>query len=362
VTTGFQAAVFEAMDRRLDHVSTAPVAVALSGGGDSLALLHLTMDWAKRHRRRVLALTVDHGLSPDSVRWTAEAGEKARAFGADWRGLAWEGPKPSTGLQAKARAARHALLAEAARKAGSRVLLIGHTADDIAESDLMRVTDTPGLGRLREWAPSPAWPEGRGVFLLRPLLSIGRAELRTYLTGKGAPWLDDPANDNLRFARIRARQTLSSAHPRGSGDPVRTACAVAKDWVPASAGMSGERGHVAGQVHFSSAGAEVARAVLTDALGSAATPALAALILSVSGTTRPPRGAELERLLGVIGAGGVATLCGCRVAATGDRVMVARARPRAGSVERPVEPITWVEHRFRAACGLYRDEASIPRA
>ncbi|HEY0601010.1 ATP-binding protein, partial [Brevundimonas sp.] len=58
----------------------------MSGGGDSVALLRLASDWARANGRRLLALTVDHGLSPDSAAWTAFAARAARAAGADWRG------------------------------------------------------------------------------------------------------------------------------------------------------------------------------------------------------------------------------------------------------------------------------------
>jgi tRNA(Ile)-lysidine synthase len=76
----------------------------------------------------VVSLTVDHQLQPASAAWTADAVAKARALGAEARALAWTGDKPATGLSAAARAARHALLADAARAAGARVLLLGHTA------------------------------------------------------------------------------------------------------------------------------------------------------------------------------------------------------------------------------------------
>ncbi|RZJ02335.1 MAG: tRNA(Ile)-lysidine synthetase, partial [Brevundimonas sp.] len=165
------------MSARLERNVDRPVALALSGGGDSIALLRLATDWARENGRRLLALTVDHGLSPASADWTAFAEGAAREAGADWRGLAWTGPKPSTGLPAAARRARHGLVADAAREAGARVILFAHTADDIAEGEVMREEGST-LGRLRDWAPSPAWPEGRGLVLLRPMLDAGRAEVR----------------------------------------------------------------------------------------------------------------------------------------------------------------------------------------
>ena len=328
------ASVETALERRLDHASAAPLVVALSGGGDSLALLHLSLDWAREAGRPVLALTVDHQLNPDSGRWTAEAGARARSLGAAWRALAWDGAKPATGLPAAARKARHALLAAAAREAGARVVLMGHTADDIAESEIMRAVDVPGLGRLREWTPSPVWPEGRGIFLLRPLLGVRREALRDYLRELGETWLDDPANDDLRFARVRARRVLTC---NGCGQSV-------------------ERGFGAG----TSAAIEVAGIVFDSAVATAPrslpSSALAALLLCVSGTDRPPRGAGLNRLQAMIAAGETATLCGCRIEARGDLIHVARATPRRGQLVRSTEPADWVAARFAAACGYIQNE------
>lgn len=337
--------VDESLARRLDPAARTPLAVALSGGGDSIALLHLTLAWARGRGRPVLALTVDHGLNPDSAAWTAAAGAKARALGADWRALAWTGPKPTSGIQARARAARHALLAAAARAAGASILLMGHTADDIAEGEAMRAADAPGLGRLREWSPSPAWPEGRGVFLLRPLLHARRAALRAHLEAEGVDWLDDPANADRRFARVRARQTLAQGEGPAPSFPVL-------DLDPAISAL-------AARVRFGEGGAEAARAGLTDATPSAAKAVLAAALLCVAGGVRPPRGPALERLRGAIAAGDVATLAGCRIDARGEMVRIARATPRRGQAVTETPPDSWAGVRFKAACGLLPDEPSL---
>lgn len=208
------ARVYRALDARLEHQSDAPIALALSGGGDSMALLDLACAWAGTRGRRVLALTVDHGLSPDSAEWSRLAETAARTAGADWRGLTWTGPKPSNGLPAAAREARHRLLAEAAREAGARVILTGHTADDVAESRWMRARGST-LGTLRDWSPSPVWPEGRGLMLLRPLLGETRAALRDHLAARGLDWIEDPANADPRFGRSRARAALAATPDAG---------------------------------------------------------------------------------------------------------------------------------------------------
>ena len=186
------------------HRAGQPLAVAVSGGGDSIALLHLVADWAGRRDRRLIVLSVDHGLSPDAAGWNARVRAIANTLGAQWRGLVWTGHKPPTGLVATARRARHALIAEAARAAGARVVLMGHTADDVAEADWMRDQGTP-LGRVQDWSPSPVWPEGRGLMLMRPLLDVSRQDLRAWMVGEGIGWIDDPANSDPRFLRSRAR-------------------------------------------------------------------------------------------------------------------------------------------------------------
>lgn len=283
-----------ALDRRLDPASSAPLAVGFSGGGDSLFLLKTVLDWARSRGRPVLALVVDHQLQAASARWTAEAVAKARALGAEARALAWTGDKPSEGLPAAARRARHALLAEAARAAGAKVLLLGHTASDLAESATMRAEGST-VSDPREWAPSPVWPEGRGVFLLRPLLSLTRETIREALAAEGETWLDDPANDDLRYARARARAAGSSeASPADDRSRPPPTFVVEDD----------------GSIHLPR---------------HVAATHLAAALLCAAGTERPPRGERLARLVERLRSGETfaATLAGARVEAGAD-VLVCR--------------------------------------
>ncbi|HTK33753.1 MAG TPA: tRNA lysidine(34) synthetase TilS [Caulobacteraceae bacterium] len=301
------AAANAVFDRRLDADSSAPVALALSGGGDSLALLGLAAHWCRARGRPLLALTIDHGLHPDSAAWTRAAGEAAAHAGAAWRALPWDGPKPASGLPAAARMARHRLLAEAARAAGARVLLIGHTRDDALEGELMREADVPGLGRLGEWTPSPVWPEGRDLFLLRPLLDQRRPALRAWLAERGQAWLDDPANEDLRHPRARARVSL---RPSGEkGDAKRPDEGVLRPPHPTSIDAAA----------FSDGRLALPQKSLPGRL-------LAAALLCAAGTSRPPRGEPLERLLTRLQAGGPvqATLAGARIVADGETVQIGR--------------------------------------
>jgi tRNA(Ile)-lysidine synthase len=295
------------------------VALALSGGGDSVALLAVAAGWARDHGRRLLALTVDHGLNPDSAGWTAFAGEAARAAGADWRGLSWRGPKPATGLPAAARAARHNLIAGAAREAGARVVLFAHTADDIAEGELMR-REGSTLGHLCDWSPSPAWPEGRGLMLLRPMLDVGRRELRDWLAGQGADWIDDPANEDPKYARSRARASLL---PLGEGAPegrMRVGWREVSRQPPLTVSREDDRFALvrSSPLPLGEGGLELDRSVSASIL--------AAVLVCAGGGDRPPRRDRLDRVLQRLKARGAftATLCGARIEAAADQVLVTR--------------------------------------
>ncbi len=304
-------AVLAVLDRRLDAKSASPLAVGLSGGSDSLALLLLARRWTNRTARPLLAFTVDHQLHADSGRWTAQAGDAARQLGVNWRPLAWTGPKPATGLPAAARQARHTLLADAARAAGARVLLLGHTASDVAESALIR-NDTPSHGWLQEWAPSPVWPAGRGLFLLRPLLAARRAELQDWLAAQGLTWLDDPANTDLRFARPRARVALAASlqPPSPVRPPGRMAEPAHRNWhVDDCGGLDLE---------------------IADLEGREATDTLAKALLCVAGGVRPPGTRSVGRLLArrKMEAAFTTTLAGTRVALREGRFRLTREMGR----------------------------------
>jgi tRNA(Ile)-lysidine synthase len=300
-----EAAVGQILDRRLRPGSSRPLAVALSGGGDSLALALMAAAWAKAAGRALLVLTVDHGLRPESARWTVACVATAARLGAAFQGLAWTGEKPATGLPAAARAARHRLLADAAREAGAQVILLGHTADDVAEARRMRASGatTP---EPREWSPSPAWPEGRGVFLLRPLLGLTRADLRSWLAAHGETWIEDPANDDLRYARARAR--------RAGGETAAPPEAIDVTPLAQAAEPTLEGGLV------------IARALLRAAHPDAARRFLAAACLSAAGTDRPPGGERVARILEQIAAPAAVTttLAGARLEADAETVRFLR--------------------------------------
>jgi tRNA(Ile)-lysidine synthase len=313
LSPSIEARVRARLDARLDGEARSPLALALSGGGDSLALALMAARWAQEHSRTLLILTVDHGLNPNSLGWTRACGETARRIGARFQALEWTGPRPSSGLPAAARQARHRLLAQAAREAGARVLLMGHTLDDVAEAGAMRAggSTTPSP---REWAPSPAWPEGRDVFLLRPLLGMGRQSLRDWLIAQGETWIEDPGNLDPRFARSRARTTLAGRPPAPVSD-----CTLSPDRQAAA--------DLALRVEARPFGLEIPRRVLRNAAPDAARRVIATACLSAGGGVRAPRGGPLDRLAARLAGSELfqATLAGALILAENDRVAFGRA-------------------------------------
>jgi tRNA(Ile)-lysidine synthase len=313
-----------AFDRWLNGPADAPVAVALSGGGDSLALLHLAKAWADRAGRTLVTLTVDHGLQAASLGWNRFAAERAARLGVPHAVLPWLGAKPEAGLPAAARAARHAMLADAARSAGARVILMGHTADDLIESETMRAAGASAPSP-RAWSPSPAWPEGRGVFVLRPLLAHRRAALRSLLGELGETWIEDPANDDPRFARTLARRRLA----RGVA-LAPPAVATRPRWP----GLDTIRMGIGGEL-------SAPRAVIVASDPSEARAVIGALALCAAGTQRPPSAASLDRIAQRLGCGErfTASLAGARIETPGDQVCFCREageRARRGLLPTPL--------------------------
>ncbi|MFX3680330.1 MAG: tRNA lysidine(34) synthetase TilS [Hyphomicrobiales bacterium] len=194
---------------RLALPANATMILAVSGGGDSAALLHLARRHFTAHRPdvRLLAATVDHGLRAASADEAHHVARTCDTLGIDHVTLRWAGAKPGTGVQSAARHARYALLTELAVRQQSAVVLTGHTEDDQAETVAMRAAradDGRGLAGIDEAALS-----ARRVWFVRPLLDLGRQELRDWLTARGHDWIDDPSNDDRRFERVRVRADLA---------------------------------------------------------------------------------------------------------------------------------------------------------
>jgi tRNA(Ile)-lysidine synthase len=200
--------------------------LAVSGGSDSTALLVLAARWAKRLKARqrsapkLLAVTVDHGLRPESAREAAAVKRLAGKFGVAHRTVRWSGAKPRTGLQEAARLARYRLLAQTASHSGCAHILTAHTLDDQAETVLFRLARGSGLVGLGGMARSSPLPISMtGQMLLRPLLHVSKARLIATLKSLRIGHSEDPSNHDPRFTRVRLRTLMPDLAREGLDAP-----------------------------------------------------------------------------------------------------------------------------------------------
>ncbi len=182
------------------------IALAVSGGSDSMAILRLAHKWAEKNHVTLTALTVNHGLRAEAFAEAEQVAQWCAALSINHCTLNWTAEKPKTGLQAKARVARYDLMAQWCQAHGVNWLLTAHTLDDQAETVAMRQARTQTDDSLAGiWLVSK-WQETR---LLRPLLDCRREALRIYLKTMEQPWIDDPSNEDERFERVRVRKRLA---------------------------------------------------------------------------------------------------------------------------------------------------------
>lgn len=208
---GRDAALLQIVARCFPDGPPGRIGVAVSGGGDSVALLHLVWRWARQIGQKIEAVTVDHGLRP-------EAAQEARAV-ADFCGrldipqttLRWQGADGGNTMAA-AREARYRLIAEWAQDRGIGAVLLGHTADDVAETFLMRLGRKAGVDGL---AAMEATFRRYGVTWVRPLWRQRRDDLRAYLRRNAVGWAEDPTNQDPHYDRTRARAVLAELEPLG---------------------------------------------------------------------------------------------------------------------------------------------------
>lgn len=186
--------------------------LAVSGGSDSMALLHLATRIARHEAWRLDVVTVDHRLRPEAAEEAAFVAQTCATLGWPHETLAWNHDEIVGNLMDQARQARHALIADWAASRSVRLVAFGHTADDQAETVLMGLARKAGLDGLSGMRST--WRQD-GVVFTRPLRDLTRADLQTYLLRHGLSWRNDPTNEDDRYTRIRARRALAALKPLG---------------------------------------------------------------------------------------------------------------------------------------------------
>lgn len=195
------------LDQALDRFQPPlPMAVALSGGADSCALL---LACARRWPGQVTALHVHHGLQAAAdgfeahcLALCARLAVPLRTLRIDARHAPGESPEDA------ARRARYTTLAAAAREEGCAAVALAQHADDQVETLMLALSRGAGLAGLAGMRSS--WVSD-GVAFLRPLLEVPGSALRDFLRNEGVSWVEDPSNADIRFTRNRIRATLLPA-------------------------------------------------------------------------------------------------------------------------------------------------------
>lgn len=291
--------------------------LAVSGGGDSMAMLHLAVGWARVYGVALTVATVDHRLRPESAAEAEMVAAEANSLSLTHQTLIWEGWDGKGNLQDAARQARRMLLKQVARGAP---VLMAHTRDDQAETVLLRLARGSGVDGLAAMADDAA---GGGLRLLRPLLTETRADLRHYLATLKIPFVDDPSNDDIAYARVRMRALIGS-----EGLDTATLAATATHMGRAKAALQGLARDA--MQHLSRPDPTAPGAVVWDRDGFAALAEetrlrlAAAALMAVSAAAYRPRLDPLEEAVDRALSGGAAALAGGIIVPQRDLLYVAR--------------------------------------
>ena len=332
------------------------LALAVSGGADSMAMLHLIARWRLEGagKPELTVLTVDHGLRAGSRAEAEMVARMAKDLGLRHAILTWiRDERQRGGLQALAREARYDLMAAYCHANDIPALVTAHHLDDQAETFLMRLKRGSGLDGL---AAIPAESVWSGIVVLRPLLDILKARLTATLTEAGLCWAEDPSNSDQRFERARMRRgsdalaklELTPEALARSAQRLRRARAAIDELMDrflAEHGVMSEAGY-----------SLIARDALIAAPEEIALRALARGVKAVGGRAKPLRLAKLESLLASLAEtpSVTHTLGGCRLQPLGERLGIFRETRGTGLPSLRLEPgqrALW-DNRFRVELRL----------
>ncbi len=314
------------------------VALAVSGGADSLALLDVVDRWRRKAGRpAIIVLTVDHGLRPGSAREAAEVVATAEKRQIPGRLLTVGGPLPDADVEAAAREARYRLLIGAAREAAASHLLLAHHRDDQAETVLIRLQRGSGVFGLAAMRRAVA---SDGLVVFRPFLDIPRSRLAATTAAAGLVPVDDPMNRDPRFLRARIRKDMPKLAAAGIGAAELASAAAhfaaAADAIDAAA----DRFIAAGVTVDGLAIARVARGPFLAESEAVRLRLLVRLLMAIGGEAYPPRFERLKALHdALLGDGGRVkrTLAGVVAETRGDSVLFYREAGRNGLAEIPLD-------------------------
>ena len=184
------------------------IAVAISGGCDSMALTFVLNDFCKENKIKIQALTIDHGVRKNSKNEAKKVGELLKKLDISHKILTIPQKQiPHKNIEANLREIRYGILTNFCKENHIEFLFVGHHVGDIAENFLIRLFRGSGLDGL---SPMQKISEINGVKIIRPFLEISKDELKNYLIEKNISWFEDETNDDEKFLRNKIRKFLAS--------------------------------------------------------------------------------------------------------------------------------------------------------
>ncbi|MEO1091080.1 MAG: tRNA lysidine(34) synthetase TilS [Pseudomonadota bacterium] len=300
------------------------LAIAVSGGVDSLALALLAKRWIDQHDGTITALTVDHALRPASIAEATWVASTMARWGIAHQTLRAALPPPRPASQVWARELRYRLLDEACRRLGCLHLLVAHHSDDQAETRAMRWLRSSGAGT----SGMAAIRELRHVRILRPLLTFRRERLRALVALQHSGWILDPSNHDPRYERTQLRGSV-------------TPCSCSDDR-PA---LERQRaGWLARHARIDPAGSAQLDGRAWQALSDDEAAAVLRMVVAAVGrrTYGPSPGATLRIAMAIRGGGEQRTLGGTLIRLGGDGLWITPERATATADRMLSQPVAGV--------------------
>lgn len=298
----------------------ANIGLAVSGGGDSMALMQAAAKAFAGSRHRLFVTTVDHGLRGEAADEAAFVGRSAAALGLPHDTLVWEDTSGPGNLQDRARRARYTLLTDWAKAKDISCLVLGHTADDQAETVLMRLRREAGADGLSGMGETRM---EQGVMLVRPFLTLRRSELRRFLEDLDVDWVDDPSNEDLTFERIRMRRATEQLAELGVS--VENLAQVAENMSRVRSALQWSTARAAHECVSVRAGAVVFEQNSYQRLpDEIANRLLKGALKWLTRQPYAPRRGAMDRAVATARTHGTTTLCGCQLQVSKGRVWIFR--------------------------------------
>lgn len=346
-----------------EHDLQPRLALAVSGGIDSMALLTLAHYWSKQNAAKLIVISVDHGLRVDSAQDCKFVYDFCLQLGLECYILKWsEGSSFNSGLQAKARQARYDLMCNLCKELDIIYLCTGHHKDDCAENFFLRLSK--GQGPLSLFMRE-VW-FFNNLMIVRPLLQVSKEECKAYLVSKGIPWKEDPSNAAFTFTRNRLRHALSSCDPIHPGKFTGGLFDFNKVFetqrrIANLSSIFQEKlfdAYSRGVLFFKLGFARIDIGILKKLNSELANMLLSSILTTIRGNAKVPRYDGVSRILSSLPSLSAATLHGCKLVRVKDKLLIFRIFGRDTPKEQNVFNGSRWDDRFlvrcSAICSQYR--------